>query len=160
MSFFPQGTFFGLGLMGKSLNAFSYAENVVSDDIANVNTPGASQQQVIFNEAPPISGSPTYAAHVKGTSGDGVLVQTVLRINSEAYNELFRGANSSQNYFTTQSQVLTTLQQTLGDPNTGVGAQYASFQAAVNALVNSPSVGQPNSLAQNVTRRRRALRNR
>jgi flagellar hook-associated protein 1 len=150
MTFFPQGTFYGLGLMGKSLDAFSYAENVVSNDIANVNTPGASQQQVIFNEAPPISGSPTYAAHVKGTSGDGALVQEVQRIHSNSYDALFWGANSSQNYYTIQSQALTALQNQLGSPNSGVSAQYAAFQQAVNQLVNSPSVGQPNSISNNL----------
>jgi len=149
MSFFPQGTFYGLGMMGSSLGAFQYAENVVSDDIANVNTPGASQQQVIFNEAPPISGSPAYPTGT-GASGDGVLVQTVQRINSESLDDLFRGANASQNYYTTQSSVLTTIQNSLGDPNSGISTAYASFQTAINQLVNSPSVGQPNSIANNV----------
>jgi len=151
MTFFPQGTFYGLGLMGKSLEAFSYAENVTSDDIANVNTPGASQQQVIFEEAPPISGAPpTYSSAVQGTSGDGVLVQEVQRIHSNSYDALFRGANASQNYFTTESQALTSLQTTLADPNSGVSAQYAAFQTAVNQLVNSPSTGQSNTVASNV----------
>jgi flagellar hook-associated protein 1 len=150
MTFFPQGSFYGLALMGKSLDAFSYAENVVSDDIANVNTPGASQQQVVFNEVNPVSGSPTAAEHTKGTSGDGVEVEEVQRIHSDSYDALFRGANASQNYFTTESQALTSLQTTLGDPNSGVATQYAAFQTAINQLVNSSSVGQPNSISNNV----------
>jgi flagellar hook-associated protein 1 FlgK len=150
MTFFPQGTFYGLGLMSKSLEAFSYAENITSDDIANVNTPGASQQQVVFSEAPPISGSPTYAAGIQGTSGDGVLVTEVQRIYSESYSDLYRGANASQNYFTTESQALTSLQTTLGDPNSGVATQYAAFQTAVNQLVNSPSTGQTSTVSASV----------
>lgn len=157
MTFFPQGSFYGLGLMGKSLDAFSYAENVVSDDIANVNTPGASQQQVIFDEVAPVSGSPTYAEHTKGTSGDGVMVQEVQRIHSNLYDSLFRGANSSQNFFTIESQSLTSLQSVLGDPNSGIATQYAAFQSAVNQLVNSPSVGQPNSISSNVLTQAQAL---
>jgi flagellar hook-associated protein 1 len=157
MTFFPQGAFYGLGLMSKSLDAFSYAENVVSDDIANVNTPGASQQQVIFNEVQPVSGSPTADAHTKGTSGDGVLVQEVERIHSNSYDSLFRGANSSQNYFTIESQSLTSLQSVLGDPNSGVATQYAAFQTAVNQLVNSPSVGQPNSISNNLLTQAQSL---
>ncbi len=157
MTFFPQGSFYGLGLMSKSLDAFSYAENVVSDDIANVNTPGASQQQVIFNEVSPVSGSPTAAEHTKGTSGDGVEVEEVQRIHSDSYDALFRGANSSQNYFTMESQTLTALQGVLGDPNSGVATQYASFQTAVNQLVNSSSVGQPNSISNNVITQAQSL---
>jgi flagellar hook-associated protein 1 len=157
MTFFPQGSFYGLSLVGKSLDAYSYAENVVSDDIANVNTPGASQQQVIFNEVAPVSGSPTAAEHTKGTSGDGVEVEEVQRIHSDSYDSLFRGANSSQNYFTTESQVLTSLQSTLGDPSSGVATQYAAFQTAVNQLVNSPSVGQPNSISNNLLTQAQSL---
>jgi flagellar hook-associated protein 1 FlgK len=157
MTFFPQGTFYGLGLMSKSLDAFSYAENVVSDDIANVNTPGASQQQVIFTEVAPVSGSPTADEHTKGTSGDGVMVQQVQRIHSDSYDALFRGANSSQNYFTIESQSLTSLQSVLGDPNSGVATQYAAFQTAVNQLVNSPSVGQPNSISNNLLTQAQSL---
>jgi flagellar hook-associated protein 1 FlgK len=157
MTFFPQGSFYGLSLMGKSLDAFSYAENIVSDDIANVNTPGASQQQVIFDEVAPVSGSPTYAEHTKGTSGDGVMVAEVQRIHSNSYDSLFRGANSSQNYYTIESQSLTALQSVLGDPNSGIATQYAAFQTAVNQLVNSPSVGQPNSISNNLLTQAQAL---
>jgi len=93
-------SFFGLDLMGKSLDAFQTAANVASDNISNVNTPGASRQMVTFTPAAPIVGSPGYAAHASpGTLGDGVLVSQIERIHSDSYDSLFRGASSSQNYF-------------------------------------------------------------
>jgi flagellar hook-associated protein 1 len=148
MSFFPQGAFYGLGLMGQSLSAFQYAENITADDIANVNTPGASQQQVVFAPAQPIAGSPTYGSG--GMAGDGVSIEEVERIHSNAYDSLFRGASSSQNYFQTEQTALDSLQQSFGDPTSGVSAQYSAFQSAVNALVSQSSTGQSSSLNQAV----------
>lgn len=157
MSFFPQGTFFGLGLMGKSLDAFQYAANTTSDNIANVNTPGASRQNVVFNEAPAIVGSPFYAGHSPGTSGDGVIVQQIERIHSDAYDALFRGASSSQNFFSTQQQQLQAIQATLGDPNAGIGSQFSAFQTAINQLVAQASSGQSASVRQSVIQQSQAL---
>jgi flagellar hook-associated protein 1 FlgK len=159
VSFFPQGAFYGLGLMGKSLEAFQYAENVTSDNIANVNTPGASQQQVVLTEASPISGSIGFPANVPGTSGDGVVVSTVQRIHSNSYDQLFRGASSSQNYFQTEQNTLNAVQSSFGDPNTGVNAQYTAFQSAVNQLVSQSAAGQTNAYAQNVLTSAQALAN-
>jgi flagellar hook-associated protein 1 len=159
MSFFPQGSFFGLGLMAKSLSAFQYAENITSDQIANVNTPGASVQQVDFNEAPPIVGSPGFSTNVQGTSGDGVIVQTVQRIHSNSYDALFRGASSSQNFFQTEQTTLTAVQNGFGDPTSGVSVQYTAFQAAFNQLVAQGSSGQTTSIAENVLTQAQSLSN-
>jgi flagellar hook-associated protein 1 len=156
-SFFPQGTFFGLDFMSTSLQSFSLAENVTSDNIANVNTPGASRQQAILTEAPPIVGSPFMSTHVPGTAGEGVLVSQIQRINSEAYNAMFRGASSSQNYYSTEQTVLQGIQSQLGDPNSGIGTQYASFQSAIAQLVSQAGSGNPSAAQQNVLQTAQAL---
>jgi len=157
--FAPQGTFFGLGLMSTSLDAFQYAENVTSDDISNVNTPGASRQNVLLTEAAPIVGTIGFPAHVPGTVGDGVTVATIQRIHSNSYDELFRGASSSQNYFQTEQQQLQAVQSSFGDPNSGVNAQYTAFQAAVNQLVAQGASGQSTSINQNVLQQAQGLAN-
>ena len=159
MSFFPEGTFYGLGLMSKSLTSFQYAENITADNIANVNTPGASKQQVILGQAAPIVGSPGYAAHVDGTVGDGVIVAEVQRIHSNSYDALFRGASSSQNYFQTQQQNLEAVQSAFGDPNSGVSAQFTAFQAAINQLVSQSSSGQSTAVNENVLTQAQTLAN-
>ncbi len=150
MSFFPQGAFYGIGLMSKSLEAFQYAENVTSDNIANVNTPGASQQQVVLTEAAPIVGSPGFPTNVGGTSGDGVVVAQVQRIHSDSYDALFRGASSSQNYFQTEQNTLNAVQSGLGEPNAGVSTAYNAFQSAINALAAQSTTGQSTALSANV----------
>ncbi len=156
-SYFPQGTFFDLGLMTTSLDAFQEALTVTSDNIANVSTPGASRQQVQFQQVTPIAGSPFYSAHTAGTFGDGVTVSQVQRIHSNSYDALFRGASSSQNYYTIESQQLQSLQSTLGDPTSGVNALYGNFQTAVNQLVAQYSSGQTSAVSANVLATGQAL---
>lgn len=150
MSMFPQGSFFGIGFMGASLDAFQQAENVTSNNIANVNTPGASRQNADLTEAQPIAGSPFHAAHVGGTFGEGAIVSEVSRIHADEYDGLFRGASSSQNYFQTQQQSLQSVQASLGDPNSGIGVQFNQFQSAIQQLVNQASSGQSSAVRSNV----------
>lgn len=159
MSFFPQGAFFGLGLMGKSLSAFQYAENITADDIANVNTPGASQQQAVLTQAGPIAGTPGYDTNVGGTWGDGVIVSEVQRIHSNSYDSLFRGASSSQYYFQAEQNTLNAVQSSFGDPNSGVSVQFTAFQQAANALVAQGATGQSTALNENVLTKAQLLAN-
>ncbi len=149
-SFFPQSTFFGIDMMGNALNMFSVAENQTSDNISNVNTPGASRQQVDFTEQTPLVGSPFMATHVPGTAGQGVTISQIERIHSDTYDAMFRGASSSQNFYQTQQQMLQGVQSQLGDPNAGVGTQYAAFQTAISQLVSQAGSGNPGASRANV----------
>lgn len=139
MGYIPS-SYFGLSLAGKSLQAFQDAANVTSDNISNVNTPGASRQVVDLTEAPAIVGSPFLSTNQMngGTRGDGVLVQDIARIHQDSYDQLFRGASSSQNFYTVQQQQLNALQASLGDPISGINTQYTSFQTAISQLAARP----------------------
>ncbi|HEX8806927.1 MAG TPA: flagellar basal body rod C-terminal domain-containing protein [Candidatus Aquilonibacter sp.] len=149
-SFFPQSTFFGLELTSTSLQSFSVAENVVADNISNVNTPGAETQNVQLTEAPPVVGSPFESTHVPGTAGDGVIVSGITQANVQSYDELFRGASSSQNYYNTEEQILSSVQSQLGDPDAGVSTAFTNFQTAVTQLVNAAATGSTSSSASGV----------
>jgi flagellar hook-associated protein 1 len=149
-SFFPQSTFFGLDLMSTSLQSFSVAENVTGDNISNVDTPGATQQTAVLTEAPPIVGSPFMSTNVPGTAGEGVIVSQIQRVNVQAYDELFRGASSSENYYNTEEQILTSVQSQLGDPDAGVSTAFTNFQTAVTQLDNAAASGDTQSAAAGV----------
>lgn len=151
-------SFFGLDLMGKSLDAFQIAANVTSDNISNVNTPGASRQTVNFTPASPIVASPGYSTHgTPGTLGDGVLVSQIERIHADSYDSLFRGAQSSQNFFSVQQNQLQALQASLGEPNSGISSQYAAFQASINQLVAQAGGGSNVPARANVLAKAQAL---
>ena len=83
MSYGTQGTFFGVDLIGQSLSAFQYAENVTSNNIANVNTTGASRQVVDISQAAPVVGSGGFDTNA-GMVGNGVTVSTIQRIHSDS----------------------------------------------------------------------------
>ena len=50
-------SFLGLNMAGSALQAFQVAENVTAQNMANVQTPGASRQLVILGQLPPIDGA-------------------------------------------------------------------------------------------------------
>lgn len=150
------GSFFGLGVMGNALQTFQEAANVTSDNIANVNTPGASRQNVLITEMQPIAGSPFASAHFGGTYGNGSVVAEVQRIHDDSYDALFRGATASSNYYTAQQNNLQGLQASLGEPNSGINSYYTAFQTAVSQLVNQAGTGST-SAAGNVLTSAQAL---
>ena len=139
-------SFFGLNVAGSALQAYQDAANVTSDNIANVNTPGASRQQAIFNEASPIVGSPGYITHsMPGTFGDGVLMQSILRVHADSYDTLFRGASSSQYFYSVQKDQLNATQATFSEPNGGINDAFTKFQQSIQSLQSDP--GSPDQRA-------------
>ncbi len=157
MSYFPQGSFFGIGLIGTTLDAYQLAENVTADNIANVNTPGASRQQAQFTQNAPLVGTTGYSAHVAGTVGEGAIVSNIQRIHSDTYDAMFRGASSSQNYYSVQNDAMTALQNSFGDPTSGIGTQFTAFQTAINQMVAQAGSGQSASVRANVLAQAQAL---
>jgi flagellar hook-associated protein 1 FlgK len=139
------GSFFGLGLMGNALQTFQEAADVTSDNIANVNTPGASRQSADITEMQPIVGSPFASAHFAGTFGNGSIVSEVQRIHDDSYDALFRGASGSNSYFSLQQNQLQALQSSFGEPNNGINSYFTSFQSAFAQLVNQAGTSSSSS---------------
>ena len=134
-------SFFSFNLIGNALDAYTQAENVTANNIANVGTPGASRQAAVVSEAIPISGSPFYSSHTgsPGTQGEGAVVNQITRIHQNSYDGLFRGASSSQYFFTSEQQQLSNLQSNFGEPNNGVNSAYAALQTAVSNAASATS---------------------
>ena len=133
-------SFFGLNLIGSAIDAFQVAANTTSDNIANVNTPGASRQVVNLTEASPIVGSPGYSTWTgPGTKGDGVLVSSITRIHQDSYDGLFRGASSAQSYFDVEQQQLQAIQSSFAEPTNGVNQAFTDLQTAISQLASNPS---------------------
>jgi flagellar hook-associated protein 1 FlgK len=133
-------SFFGINVAGSALESYQTAENVTSQNIADVSVTGASRQIVNFTEAPPVDGSSAYPGNFSpGTQGTGVLVKSITRVHQDSYDALFRGATSSQNFYSVESSSLSALQSALGEPSNGVNAAYSNFQTAIQTLANNPS---------------------
>jgi len=94
---------------------------------------------VNIGQLPPIDGAVFNPSHLNpGTQGTGVLVASILRVHQDSYDALFRGATSSQNFYSTQQSVLTALQSAMGEPSNGINAAFTAFQTAVQTLANNP----------------------
>ncbi len=133
-------SFFGLNIIGSAVDAFQQAADTTSNNIANVNTPGASRQVANLNEASPIAGSAGYATWSgPGTKGDGVVVDSITRIHQDSYDSLFRGASASQSYFNVQQQQLSAIQSSFGEPTNGVNSAFSALQTAISQLASNPS---------------------
>lgn len=132
-------SFLGLNIAGTALETYQTAEDVTSDNIANVQTPGASRQLINIGQLPPIDGSPGYPTYLNpGQQGDGITISSITRVHQDSYDALFRGATSSQNFYSSESGVLTSLQSSFGEPSNGINAAYANFQTAAQTLANNP----------------------
>jgi flagellar hook-associated protein 1 FlgK len=132
-------SFLGLNIAGSALDTFQEAENVTAQNIANVQTPGASRQIVNIGQLPPIDGFPGYPTDLNpGTQGTGVLVSSIQRVHQDSYDALFRGATSSQNFYSAESGILSALQSSFGEPSNGINTAFAAFQTSVQTLANNP----------------------
>lgn len=133
-------SFFGLSLAGSAVAAFQQAANTTANNMANVNTPGASRQVVNLAEAQPIVGSAGYSTwYGPGTKGDGVVVQSITRIHQDSYDGLFRGASSAQNYFNVEQQQLTAVQAAFAEPSNGINTAFTNLQTAISQLASTPT---------------------
>jgi flagellar hook-associated protein 1 FlgK len=133
-------SFLGLATAGSALGAYQQAEDVTSQNISDVSVPGASRQIANLAEAPPIDGSTFYpGSFTPGTVGTGTLVQSITRVHQDSYDSLFRGATSSQNFYSVEQSSLQALQSALGEPSSGINTAFTNFQTAVQSLVNNPS---------------------
>jgi len=132
-------SFLGLNIAGSALEAFQEAETVTAQNIANVQTPGASRQVINIGQLPPIDGAPGFPVGLNpGTEGTGILISSITRVHQDSYDALFRGASSSQNFYGSESGILNSLQSSFGEPNNGINSAFANFQTAVQTLANNP----------------------
>lgn len=132
-------SFFGFTNAVSALDAFQTAENVVSNDIANVSTPGASRQAANLTPQTPVQAPTMFDGTNPGTLGTGVLVSSITRVHDAFYDSLYWGANASQNYYAAQQTQLTSLQSALGEPNNGINSAYTAFQTAVQNFAANPT---------------------
>ncbi|MDD2851619.1 MAG: flagellar hook-associated protein FlgK [Desulfuromonadaceae bacterium] len=120
--------------IGRSgLNIFRVAQEVTSENIANVNTPGYSRQRVIFETAPPISanGFPM---------GTGAQIASVERYYDGLLQQQLVNAQTTEGFDTTKSTVLQQVEPTFNEvTNDGLGAAISNYFGAWQDLTLNPA---------------------
>ena len=119
--------------IGKNgLNVFRTATAVVSQNIANVSTPGYSRQRAIIETAP--------TTNLSGYSlGTGSMISNVDRFYDGLLRQQIASTETTLGYDSTKSTVLQQIEPAFNEINTkGVGAALSNFFAAWQDLTNNP----------------------
>jgi flagellar hook-associated protein 1 FlgK len=120
--------------IGKSaLFTAQQAITVAGHNIANVNTPGYSRQEVTLAENRPENGSP-------GQIGTGVHAESIRRAFDSFVDAQLLASRERLGEFTASSNSLARLQSLFGDANNqGIGAGLNEFFGALQDVATNPS---------------------
>lgn len=122
-----------LNIGKNAINTYRIAQEVTSENIANVNTLGYSRQRVILE-----------AGHTNSTNGfmigSGVNVAKIERYYDGMLQQQLVNAHTPQGYYTTKSNVLQQVEQTFNEiTNEGLGASISDYFAAWQDLSLNPA---------------------
>jgi len=116
----------------NGLNVFRSANAVISQNIANVSTPGYSRQKAIIETAPTINLSGF-------TLGSGSMISKVERFHDALLQQQMANSNTTLGYDTAKSLALQQIEPAFNDIGVdGVGAALARFFASWQDLTNNP----------------------
>lgn len=120
--------------IGKSaLFTAQQAITVAGHNIANVNTPGFSRQQVTLSENRPENGSP-------GQIGTGVHAESIRRSFDAFVEEQLLASRERLGEFTASNSALARLEPLFGDANNlGIGAGLNEFFGALQDVATNPN---------------------
>jgi flagellar hook-associated protein 1 len=120
--------------IGKSaMFTAQQAISVTGHNVANVNTPGFSRQQVTLAENRPENGSP-------GQIGTGVHAESIRRAFDSFVEEQLLASRERLGEFTASSNALARLEPLFGDANNqGIGVGLNEFFSALQDVSTNPS---------------------
>ena len=120
--------------IGKSaLFTAQQAISVTGHNIANVNTPGFSRQQVTLTENKPENGSP-------GQIGTGVHAESIRRSFDSFVEQQLLASRERLGEYTASSNALARLEPLFGDANNlGIGAGLNEFFGALQDVATNPN---------------------
>lgn len=122
---------FGIG--SNALATFQRALSVTGQNIANVNTPGYSRQEIILNETLPENGRP-------GQIGTGVEASEVRRSVDTFVEQQLLNSNERLGQFNASRSALTQIQPLFSDSNDqGVAAGLNEFFKAWQDVATNPA---------------------
>lgn len=108
------------------------ALTVTGHNVANVNTPGYSRQEVVVSERPPLNGQP-------GMAGTGVQATTIRRYTDQFVNRQLTVAQQNFGRLSVAREELFRLQNLFGDSNNqGLAARLNDFFQGLQDVSTNP----------------------
>jgi len=146
-------TFFGVEIASRGLMAQSAAENVVSNNIVNANTPGYTRQVADMVTTEPFPYPAANRENVAGQLGTGVVVNMIDSARDTMLNSRINENNSQLASNTTVSQGLSQIESLFNEPSTpSIGDALNNFLGGLNDVANNPdNIGVRNNLVNLAT---------
>ncbi len=116
-----------------ALSANQKGLETISHNIANVNTPDYSRQEVVLTTTPPVVGAP-------GQTGTGVQVSEIRRVVNRFIENQVTSGESSYGQLEAEAGLLSRVELAFTDGNgTGLNLSLSQFFAAIQDVSNNPS---------------------
>lgn len=132
----------GIMNMGKqSITNNQIALNVVSNNIANLNTENYTKQRVEFAAIPPNNSFGWCSRYSNLQIGQGAEITGITNKRSDWVDNYFRGQNSSSGYYDQIGTMASNIENLLNDElsDTGLQAKFSAFFKASEALSGDPT---------------------
>jgi|Deesub1362A_J573_1020465.scaffolds.fasta_scaffold00029_68 flagellar hook-associated protein 1 FlgK len=131
-------TFFGIELARRGLLAHRRALETTGHNIANVNTPGYSRQEVVLSASNPLS-NPAVQAIMPGQIGTGVGIEEIRRIKDNYLDRLIQNTTSSVGYWEDLQRGLARVEAVFPEPSDfGLQSLIMNFFGAWHDLSQNP----------------------
>jgi flagellar hook-associated protein 1 FlgK len=130
-------SFFGIEIAKKALFAQQRAQETVSHNVANANTPGYSRQRAVLESTymSPLSSLPGM-----GQVGTGVRVSDINRIRDSFADRQFRDENSSFGEWDVQQGTLAQVEAVFNEPSDiGIYSVFSQFWQSLEELTKDPA---------------------
>lgn len=130
-----------MNIASQSINNNQIALNVVSNNIANLNTQNYSRQRVEFAAIPGYRIFDWCANNGKVTPGQGAEITGITSKRSEWLDNYYRGQNAANGYYDQIGGMLDNMDNLLNDELSASGLQkmFSDFFAASQALSGDPT---------------------
>lgn len=129
------GSFGGLNMMGNALRVFQRALDVTGHNISNVNTTGYSRQRISLGANQPN----TYYGVQPYQVGNGVNVQSVMRVHNALLDSRLNDATSDMGSYQSLATNLRQIESIFPEPSdSGISDALGKFFDAWSALSTNP----------------------
>jgi flagellar hook-associated protein 1 FlgK len=133
-------TFFGLEIALRGLTAQNAAQSVVSNNIANANTPGYTRQVAQMTSTLPYPDPSANAAMIAGQLGTGVVVSEIDSARDKMLNNQIIQNNSNQSSNSAIMTGMSQLESFFNEPSSpSIGDALNNFYSALSSVSSNPT---------------------
>lgn len=116
----------------QALGAFNKALSIVSNNVANVNTPGYARQEALLSDATPTMSGGHYV-------GNGTSVIEVKRYAEDYLTQQLNNATSRYEQYANAHNLSSQLDAIVGSASEGISAQLVTYFQSMQNMANDPT---------------------